>query len=67
MPSVGFEPKISSGERPQTYALDHAAALGPVYVHFTSQKYVIGCYMEKQLLLGNNHFWISDLKSEQCN
>jgi hypothetical protein len=21
----GFEPKISAGERPQTYALDHAA------------------------------------------
>ena len=25
MPSVGFEPTISAGERPQTYALDHAA------------------------------------------
>ena len=25
MPPVGFEPKISAGERPQTYALDHAA------------------------------------------
>jgi hypothetical protein len=25
MPSVGFEPKISAGERPQTYALDRAA------------------------------------------
>ena len=25
MPSVGFEPTISSGERPQTYALDRAA------------------------------------------
>jgi len=26
MPPVGFEPMISAGERPQTYALDRAAA-----------------------------------------
>ena len=25
MPPVGFEPTISAGERPQTYALDSAA------------------------------------------
>jgi hypothetical protein len=25
MPPVGFEPMISAGERPQTYALDSAA------------------------------------------
>ena len=25
MPPVGFEPRISAGERPQTYALDRAA------------------------------------------
>jgi hypothetical protein len=25
MPPVEFEPTISAGERPQTYALDHAA------------------------------------------
>jgi len=25
MPSVGFEPTISAGERPQTYPLDRAA------------------------------------------
>jgi hypothetical protein len=25
MPSVGFEPTISAGERPKTYALFHAA------------------------------------------
>jgi len=24
MPPVGFEPKISTGERPQTYALERA-------------------------------------------
>jgi hypothetical protein len=26
MPPVGFKPKISAGERPQTYALERAAA-----------------------------------------
>jgi hypothetical protein len=26
MPPVGFEPTISAGERPQTYALDRAVA-----------------------------------------
>ena len=26
MPPVGFEPTISAGERPQTYALDRVAA-----------------------------------------
>ena len=31
MPSVGFEPTISAGERPQTYALDRAAT-GTSYV-----------------------------------
>ena len=25
MPPVGFEPKVSAGERPETYALDRAA------------------------------------------
>jgi len=25
MPPIGFETTISAGERPQTYALDHAA------------------------------------------
>ena len=25
MPTVGFEPTISTGERPQTYSLDRAA------------------------------------------
>ena len=31
MPPVGFEPTISAGERPQTYALDRAATgTGPL-------------------------------------
>ena len=33
MPPVGFEPTISEGERPQTYALDRAATgTGSEYV-----------------------------------
>ena len=38
MPPVGFEPIISVGERPQTYALDSAATgtgfCGHMVVHF---------------------------------
>ena len=34
MPTVGFEPTISAGERPQTYALDRAAT-------GTGNKYII--------------------------
>jgi hypothetical protein len=34
MPPVGFEPTISAGERPQTYALDRAATgTGPVVLY----------------------------------
>ena len=33
MPPVGFEPTISAGERPQTYALGRAAT-GPDQVNF---------------------------------
>ena len=34
MPSVGFEPTISAGERPQTYALDRAATgTGKIQFH----------------------------------
>ena len=37
MPPVGFEPTISAGERPQTYALDHAAT--------GTDKYIIYIYI----------------------
>jgi len=33
MPSVGFEPTISAGERPQTYALDRAATVTGHHVY----------------------------------
>ena len=34
MPPVGFEPTISVGERPQTYALDRAATgTGSIFLY----------------------------------
>jgi len=33
MPPVGFEPAISAGERPQTYALDRATTGTGIWVH----------------------------------
>jgi len=47
MPSVGFEPTISAGERPQTYALDCATTAFPfdnpfLYVVFFSVFTCIG-------------------------
>jgi len=44
MPPVGFEPTISAGERPKTYALDRAAQteikitnLAYAYIHFKAR------------------------------
>ena len=34
MPPVGFEPTISAGELPQTYALDRAATGTGTDIHF---------------------------------
>ena len=39
MSPVGFEPTISTGERPQTYALDRAAT-GTGFFNFYLTKYV---------------------------
>ena len=36
MPPVGFEPTISAGERPQTYALDRAATGTGIFLGTTS-------------------------------
>jgi hypothetical protein len=37
MPPMVFEPKISAGERPQTYTLDRAATgTGDVCIHFNN-------------------------------
>ena len=37
MPPVGFEPTISTGERPKTYALDRAATGTGTYVYHYKQ------------------------------
>jgi len=37
MPPVGFEPTISAGERPQTYALDRAVIETGTYDLYTVQ------------------------------
>ena len=42
MPPVGFEPTISAGERPKTYALDRAAIGIGIYVIYTyTHTYII--------------------------
>ena len=43
MPPVGFEPTISAGERPQTYALDRAAT--------GTGEYVSMVYIKKNIVL----------------
>ena len=44
MPPVGFEPTISAVERPQTYALDHAATgTGVTYTYTYTHIYICVC------------------------
>jgi len=38
MPPVGFEPTISAGDRPQTYALDRAATGNGLHDHWLIKK-----------------------------
>ena len=42
MPAVGFEPKISAGERPQNYALDRAGTNSHMYRSITACASVFG-------------------------
>jgi len=51
MPPVGFEPTISAGERPQTYALDYAAT-GTGNLHLVPRLIMNGA--EPPLLRVNN-------------
>jgi hypothetical protein len=39
MPLVGFEPAISAGERPKTYALDRAATGTAIIIIIIGQKH----------------------------
>ena len=43
MPAVGFEPTISAGERPQTYALDRAATRTDMYIYIREDYIVKFC------------------------
>ena len=52
MPPVGFEPTISAGERPKTYALDRAATgIGNRQQMLTSN-----ARQSTELITTNNHF-----------
>ena len=60
MPPVGFEPTISAGERPQTYALDRAAT-GTGYLQLiyeeNSVEIVSGCLAGNVFRLHRTHEW----------
>ena len=43
MPRVGFEPTISAGERPKTYALDRPATGTGIYIYIYIYIYVCVC------------------------
>ena len=53
MPPVGFEPTISAGERPQTYALDRAATQGKVITALNLSLIFHSGFVLKNPLLGN--------------
>ena len=50
MPLVGFEPTISAGERPQTYALDRAATGTGIYNYIHETKHVSKVYSVADVL-----------------
>ena len=53
MPPVGFEPTVSAGERPQTYALDRAATgtgYKPEYMAEMCLEYSLGKRTHRWLL-----------------
>ena len=55
MPPVGFEPTISAGERPQTYALDRAAT-GTGYLNkYVTLNNLLGQF-EKHKTMHYEHF-----------
>ena len=45
MPPVGFEPTISAGKRPQTYALDRVATGTGIYAVYAVHIYRKGLYV----------------------
>jgi hypothetical protein len=55
MPPVRFEPTISAGERPQTYALDRAATGTGLSETYTENIFFFGSYFKNNL---NNTFFL---------
>jgi len=58
MRPVGFEPTISAGERPQTYALEHAATGTGIiisYKYLTLRRLMSYIYMEHPFLMFLDH------------
>jgi hypothetical protein len=45
MPVVGFEPTISAGERPQTYAWDRAATGTGKHTYLSSIQFCVNLYV----------------------
>ena len=60
MPPVGFEPTISAGERPKTYALDRAATgTGIIDILDVRNKPVLADDPNSKNQMWNNAFWNS--------
>ena len=55
MPLVEFEPTISAGERPQTYALERAATgTGIGFLYFLNFTYIYFSLLQRSQELGLN-------------
>jgi len=60
MPPTGFEPTISAGERPQTYALDRTAT-GPAVRLIQSRDFQTAVHEEIMELLFCNNYYLETL------
>jgi hypothetical protein len=66
MPTVGFEPTISAGERPQTYALDRAPGTG-IHAHIHTYIHIIYIYIHIcYLFIVIMSLWICCLCLRRC-
>ena len=63
MPPVGFEPTISAGERPQTYALDHAGTGTGCLVGWSTGNLTTGAFCTVSAALLCNHRFDQDFLS----
>ena len=63
MPPVGFEPTISAGKRPKTYAVDRAAT-GTGYINWSVGKYE--AFPESKDTRALNMYNVFNLQKRQC-